>query len=196
LFCLVLLAALPARASLSAPQPTPPFAIQPGADPTAVLTKFLEYFLDRILAPLPQNVAMPRTELGLVRVAFVAQASQVPAAERPAYQWAIATCDAMSSAMDERDKAETVRNSAQAPTVRDVTDARGKGAKHVAHSSNGAARGDAAFLDSGSLNAWDQRATILRANIQALYGRVVAAEHPAAAAASPTAAPAPAGPAH
>ena len=193
---LMLVAFSPAYASRSQPQATPAFSIQPGADPTAVLTKFMEYFLDHILAPLSQNVAMPRTELGLMRAAFIGQAAQVPPTERTPFQWAVATCDALGSAMDERDKYVTAIHSPQAPLVTDVSDARGKGMVKVDHTQDGQARSTAAFLASGSTNAWDQRAAVLRTNIQNLYTRVVAADKAPVPAPSSPAAPAPAAQTH
>ncbi len=60
--------------------------------------------LDKILGPLDQNLPMPRAELAQLRTSFSSRFSKATLAERPQFQAAISVCDAISQAMNERDK--------------------------------------------------------------------------------------------
>jgi hypothetical protein len=81
------------------PTPTPPPA------PSGDLSRFIDANLDKILGPLEQKTALPRAELAQLRASFSARFSKASLAERTQFQSAIAVCDALAQAMDERDKA-------------------------------------------------------------------------------------------
>src|SRR4051812_23937415 len=72
---------------------------------SARLAQFTAAYLDHILAPIDENVLLPRTELGQLRAEFLDRMMKAPDPEKPQYQAAVAVCDALTSAMDERDKA-------------------------------------------------------------------------------------------
>src|SRR5207253_3818359 len=63
--------------------------------------------LDRILSPIgqPKPVPLPRARVTQLREQFADQWSKAPDVDKPMYQAAVAVCDAISSAMDERQKA-------------------------------------------------------------------------------------------
>jgi hypothetical protein len=81
------------------PTPTPPGA------PSTDLSSFVGANLDKILGPLEVKVPLPRAELAQLRASFASRFSKASLAERPQFQTALAVCDALSQAMDERDKA-------------------------------------------------------------------------------------------
>lgn len=84
---------------------TPPPAATPPPAPSVDLSRFISVNLDKILAPLEQKTALPRAELAQLRGSFSARFSKASLAERTQFQTAIAVCDALSQAMDERNKA-------------------------------------------------------------------------------------------
>ena len=73
--------------------------------PSVRLAPFLGTPLDHIFAPLDQQVVLPNNELRMLRESFVDQGSAATDTNRAVYKSAVLVCDAMSSAMDEREKA-------------------------------------------------------------------------------------------
>src|SRR5438067_2975165 len=75
--------------------------------PSDVLSLFFHNHLDRILSPIgqPKPVPLPRVRVTQIREQFIDQGSKAPEAKKPMYKAAIAVCDAVSTAMDEREKA-------------------------------------------------------------------------------------------
>ena len=87
------------------PKFVPPAAPTPAGAPSADLSRFVGANLERILGPLDQKVPLPRAELAQMRASFAGRFSKASLAERTQFQSALAVCDALSQAMDERDKA-------------------------------------------------------------------------------------------
>ena len=75
--------------------------------PSDVLSLFFHNHLDRILSPIgqPKPVPLPRARVTQLREQFIDQDQKAPEPKKPMYEAAIAVCDAVSAAMDERDKA-------------------------------------------------------------------------------------------
>lgn len=164
----------------------PPAAAQP---PSVRLGQFLAARLDQILAPLDQQVALPRTELMQLRQSFVDQGTKAPQPENALYQSALSVCDAISAAMDEREKAAaTFRNASNTPGIQEVHDTtvrlprHGRGSGKAAraamhqeryenqqHQAEAAQKG--AFLSSHYLKQWGDRSIVLRQHIQQLSSR-------------------------
>jgi hypothetical protein len=85
----------------ASPPPTPSVP-QP---PSVELSNFTNQNLDIILGPLEQKAPMPRSELARLRASFEsARAKSVPAT-RKQYKAALAVCDALAKAIDERERA-------------------------------------------------------------------------------------------
>jgi hypothetical protein len=84
---------------------TPPPTATPPPAPSVDLSRFIGAHLDKILGPLEQKMALPRAELAQLRSSFSARFSKASLADRTQFQTAIAVCDALAQAMDERDKA-------------------------------------------------------------------------------------------
>ena len=111
LVCLVAIAAL----AITAPQAwsarpkkrkyTPPPASTATPAPSVDLSRFVGANLDKILGPLEVKVPLPRAELAQLRVSFATRFSKASLAERAQFQAALAVCDAISQAMDERNTA-------------------------------------------------------------------------------------------
>jgi hypothetical protein len=90
----------PPQAQQQAPQP--PIGSRA---PSAELGDFFAADLDKILAPLDQQIALPRNQVTQLRESFTDRGTKAPPNERPAYEAAINICAAVSQAMDEREKA-------------------------------------------------------------------------------------------
>src|SRR6266566_8603284 len=80
---------------------------KPPPKPSDLLSLFFHNHLDRILSPIgqPRPVPLPRARVTELREQFADQFSKAPDTDKPMYQAAVAVCDAVSSAMDERQKA-------------------------------------------------------------------------------------------
>jgi len=173
-------------------KPGPP-AQQPAAPPTAErqppsvrLSQFTAAHLDRIVGPLDAGITLPRAELAQLRATLTADLAGASEAEKAQYQTAIALCDAVSQAMDEREKATSnAQASSNAPVAQDTHDVReslprhghgsGKAARaglHQQENENQQALGSAAqkssFLSSIYARQWMERAPLLRQRIQQL----------------------------
>src|SRR5256885_15019720 len=76
-----------------------------GEPPSAALSRFGQAHLDQILAPIDQNVNLPRNELIQLREAFKDSMAKAPPNEQTAWRFALSVCDALNNAMDEQEKA-------------------------------------------------------------------------------------------
>lgn len=87
----------------------------PGPASSGDLSRFMSTNLDRILGPLDQKVDLPRAELAQIRASFATGFSKASLADRQKFQTGLAVCDAISRAMDERNKATVMKASATWP---------------------------------------------------------------------------------
>jgi hypothetical protein len=100
-FCIGLGFALNASTETAPPKQAPP-APAPAALPSVELSKFVGAHLDKILGPLEQHVSLPRAELKELHVSFKARLSKASPAERNQFKAALAVCNALRKAMEER----------------------------------------------------------------------------------------------
>jgi hypothetical protein len=163
---------------LALAQPPPP-AIGTRA-PSVELGEFGAAHLDKILAPLDHQVALPRTEVAQLRESFTDRRSRALENEKPAYQAAIAVCNALSQAMDEREKTIASFQSSSAvhgsldlgahrkdrPSKREFRRER----REEENRKEDSAQKDA-FLDARVKANWQQRVIQIRQNIDRLYAR-------------------------
>jgi hypothetical protein len=171
------------------PAPKPPHK------PSDVLSVFFRNQLDRILSPIDHPIPLPRTRITQLREQFANQWSKAPEAKKPMYEAAVAVCDAVSYAMDEREKAIASLQGSVAvhapsdlgahrkdiPTRGTWSDARlaGLGLQREAHEEENrkqeAAQTDN-FFTTQQKNQWLQRTIQLRQQIDRLYAREREAE--------------------
>jgi hypothetical protein len=180
--------------------------------PSEVLSLFFHNHLDRILSPIgqPKPVPLPHARVTQLREQFADQFSKAPDTDKPMYQAAVAVCDAVSAAMDERQKAiASLRGSAAVhgpsdlgahrkdiPTHGTRADAQLAGLElqreeHEEQNRKQEAAQNDNFFNTQLKTNWSQRAAQLRQSINALYSRERDAERrtgqPAAAGAAPAA---------
>src|SRR5690349_353758 len=86
-------------------QPPPNLQANGPQLPSVLLARFTANQLDRILSPIDQQIPLPRTRLSQIRAQFTDKLAQAPDGEKAQYQTAVAVCDALNAAMDEREKA-------------------------------------------------------------------------------------------
>jgi hypothetical protein len=190
-------------------QQAPPPAPAGPQPPSARLAQFTAAHLDHILAPIDQQAALPRTEISQLRAAFADDSAKAPEAEKEQFTTAIAVCDALNSAMDER--AQTLASIQGSAAVHGPSDLGARRKDIPSHGTHADARlakiekreerheeqnrkQEAAqkddFLTQQHKNAWTQRALQIRQHIQILTMRQSQAER--AAQQAHAAAPAPA----
>ena len=162
-----------------APQQSAPPPIGSRA-PSAELGDFLAAHLDKILAPLDQQAALPRNEVMQLRESFKDRGTRASPNERLAYEAAINVCAALSQSMDEREKSiASLQGSASVhgpsdlgahrkddPSRRDLARER----HEERNRKQEAAQGDN-FLTTQLKTGWTQRTLQLRQNINQLYAR-------------------------
>jgi hypothetical protein len=125
LLCLAIMLAFNGPADAAAPKKSkknayvPPATPTPPGAPSGDLGKFVNANLEKILGPLEQKNEIPRAQLTELRASFAARFSKASLAERPQFQAALSVCDALSQAMDERNKA-SLNPAAANWTVRSV----------------------------------------------------------------------------
>lgn len=148
--------------------------------PSVELGEFGAAHLDKILAPLDQQVALPRTEVAQLRESFTDRRSKALENEKPAYQAAIAVCNALSQAMDEREKAIASFQSSSAvhgsfdlgahrkdkPSRKEL-----RREHHEEENRKEEAAQKDKFLNAQLKSSWQQRTIQLRQNIDRLYAR-------------------------
>ncbi len=188
------------------PKNPPPAPQQPAPPPTgsrapsAELGDFIGAHLDQILAPLDRGVALPRNEVVQLRESFTDRFAKAPSNEKPAYDAAIAVCNALTQTMDEREKGVASLQGSESvhapsdlgahrkddPSRRDLARER----REERNRKQEAAQNDN-FLTTQLKTGWTQRTIQLRQHINQLYGRERDAERQAQqgsnAAAAPTA---------
>ena len=157
-----------------------------------LLSLFFRNHLDRILSPIgqPKPVPLPRARVTQLREQFADQWSKAPDVDKPMYQAAVAVCDAVSAAMDERQKAiASLQGSAAVhgpsdlgahrkdiPTRGTRADAQLAGLElqregHEEQNRKQEAAQNDNFFNTQLKTNWSQRAAQLRQNINALYSR-------------------------
>jgi hypothetical protein len=152
-----------------------------GDPPSVALGRFGQAHLDRILAPIDQNVNLPRNELMQLRESFAAWMAKAPPNEQPAWRVALGVCDALNNAMDEREKARaSLQGSSAVHGSFDLGAHRKDRPKyweyererHEEELRQQEAGQKDAFLNTTLRTNWTQRAMQLRQNIVGLHGRL------------------------
>jgi hypothetical protein len=129
-----------------------------------------------------------------LRQSFLDRSSSAPSNEKPAYQAAVAVCNAVSQAMDERERAVSNMQAASSvhgsydlgehrkdnPKWRDLERER-----HEEQNRKQEAAEKDNFLNAQLRSNWQQRATQLRQTIDRLYARECEAEREAQRTAGP-----------
>jgi hypothetical protein len=160
--------------------------------PSAQIAPLLEPGLNAILAPLASDPPMPRVPVEQLRASLAGGAVQAKTASaKQIYQYAMAVCEALANAMDERAQVRaTALASAQTPSVSNGAsivktsplhgwdaggDAREIRKKQKDERAYADQRGQAAsgFAESAAAKAWTGQATILRNNVMGLYTKLV-----------------------
>ena len=186
--------------------------------PSEVLSLFFHNHLDRILSPIgqPKPVPLPHARVTQLREQFADQFSKATDTDKTMYQAAVAVCDAVAAAMDERQKAIASLQGSRAvhgpsdlgarrkdiPTRGSLGDAQLAGLElqreaHEEQNRKQEARQNDGFFNTQLKTNWTQRTVQLRQNINALYARERDAERfadqaktaPAPAAPSPATPP-------
>ena len=148
------------------PYPEAAPIVEPGALPSASLQPFLDTHLARILAPLGQPGMDQPEIIASLKAAYADGMTAAPAARKPAYQVAQNVCDALASAMTERQKAAAALVGATATHSSESVQPRGgrRFAQVETQDTNN-------FFVNSQKNDWVQRSGTLRQNITALYQR-------------------------
>jgi hypothetical protein len=173
----------------------PPASAGPPQPPSLHLSRLSAAHLDAILAPIDQRTVLPRTDVNQLRSAFAGSAAQAAPADKEQFTTAIAVCDALNSAMDEREQTlASIEGSAAVHGPSDVGARRkdipthgGRGAARLARIEQRQERHEEAnrkqeaaekdnFLTQQHKNAWTQRALKIRQRIQMLMDRQRQAE--------------------
>jgi|GEM_PF-1963116 hypothetical protein len=162
--------------------------------PSVELGDFFAASLDKILAPLDQQTALPRNQVTQMRESFRDRGTKAAPNERLVYEAAINVCAAISQAMDEREKAiASLQGSASVHGPSDLgahrkDDPSRRELRRERHEEKNrkqqAAQTDN-FLTTQLKTGWTQRAMQLRQNINQLYARERDAERQGQQAASP-----------
>lgn len=161
-----------------------------GEPPSVALSRFGGAHLDQILGPIDQNIPLPRNELMQLRGSFLDWKAKASPNEQPAWQAAIAVCDALNNAMDEREKARaSLDNSAAVHGPSDLGARRKDNLRNrrewererreEKNRKQDAAQNDA-FLNSTLRTNWNKRAIQLRQHIVSLHTRLQELERQAA----------------
>jgi hypothetical protein len=152
-----------------------------GDPPSMALSGICREHLDQILAPIDQDVNLPRNQVMELRQSFINWMAKAPTNEQPAWHTAISLCDALNNAMDEREKARAGVDAAS--SVHGATDLgahrkdRPRYWEYEREKNEAAQRKEEARQKDGFLNTtlrtnWTQRTARLRQNIVALQGRL------------------------
>ena len=160
---------IPAREPAPLPAETPP-AINPEAAPSASLQPFLNTHLDQILAPLGTPAFAQGDVLASMKSSYAKALTVAPESRRPAYQLAVAVCEGLANAIEERCKAVKALEGSYDMRGSEAYQPRGGG--NATKQSN---KNEAFFYDSQK-NNWQQNADALRQGITALHQRERAAE--------------------
>ena len=169
--------ASPTPAPLATPAPEPAALpaetapkIDPAAPPSVSLQPLLDTHLGSILAPLGVSAFTQSEFVASIKASYADALANAPDGRKPAFQLAQNVCDALTSAMAERQNAVAALRGALATRSSEAEQPRGGG-----EAVEKARDKDAFFID-GQKNAWTQRAAALRQSITALYLRERAME--------------------
>ena len=162
----------PTPAPLATPAAEPPPlpaeaapTIRPDAPPSATLQPFLDAHLSAILAPLGVSAFAQPELIASIKASFADGLAAAPPSHKPAFQLAQSVCDALTSAMTERQNAVAALRGALATRSTEAEQPRG-GGEAVAQ-----ARDKDAFFIESEKNTWIQHATVVRQNIINVYLR-------------------------
>jgi hypothetical protein len=162
----------PTPAPLATPSAEPPPlpaentpSINPALPPSASLQPFLDTHLREILTPLGVSAFAQPELVASMKASYADGLAAAPASHAMAYRLAEAVCDAMTSAMTERQNAVAALRGALATRSSEADQPRGGG-----EAVNAARDRDDFFIESAK-NTWIQRATALSHSITALYLR-------------------------
>lgn len=190
ILCALIAPAIAAKKHKSGTNPPPTEQVIPQvADsqlPSVRLAPFLGAPLDHILAPIDQPCILPRNELRMLRESFIDHGTAAAQADRVVYKSAIAVCDAMSSAMDEREKAiiEFQKSSTKATElgahrINNPTDEDIKRERHVEEKRKNEEKQRETEIKTQFIANWTLRTLQLRKKIDHLSSRVRAEERAA-----------------
>ena len=151
--------------------------IAPGALPSTVLQPFLDNRLSRVLAPLDAPGLKHPEAVADLRGSITDAMNKAPAAQRDAFQAALAVCDVLSQAVDERQRyLASYQGSQRLSHYKDVKRAplkhmppELKDAQTNAYYANLAQNN--AFNTQAYYTQWLQRSAELRQQIEQLYTR-------------------------
>ncbi len=163
----------PADVPATDPKPLPeepPVTINPDAAPSLSLQPFMDAHLDKILAPLGTRAFAQSDLVAGVRDGYAKALPTATDARKPAYQLAIAVCDAMINAIAERQKAAQAMNDSYQMRSSEAIQPRG-GRQAVKDQDK-----DENFFYNSQKNTWLQNAAALRQQVATLYRRERAAE--------------------
>jgi hypothetical protein len=155
----------PARAGTKHLPPPPPAnqPLAPGALPSSVLHPWLDRRLDNLLSPLDRGAGLKHAEAATdLRSAIVDAMGKAPAEEQPAFRAAIAVCDVLCQAVDERRHALANFHGAGTQLSSDLIAHR----KHIERQN--AVRNQAFFAHANETQ-WLQRSAELRQKVSQLY---------------------------
>jgi hypothetical protein len=162
----------PTPAPLATPSAEPPPLpaevtpnINPELPPSVSLQPFLDTHLGEILTPLGVSAFAQPELIASMKASYADGLAAAPASHAMAYRLAEAVCDAMTSAMTERQNAVAALRGALATRSSEADQPRGGG-----EAVNAARDRDDFFIESAK-NTWIQRATVLSHSITALYLR-------------------------
>jgi len=173
----------PDQRAQQAPPPPPVGSRAPSAE----LGDFFAAYLDRILAPLDQQIPLPRNNVTQLRESFADRSSKCPPNEKPAYEAAVRVCNAVWQAMDEREKAvASLQGSAAVHGASDLGAHRKDNPssleyereRHEERNRKHEAAQNDAFLITQLKTNWTQRTIQLRQTINQVYAREREAERP------------------
>lgn len=156
------------------PQPPPQQPLGPNDMPSSVLQPFLDQRLDIILAPLDApGLKHPNAVIDL-RSSIADALVKMSPERQQCFRAALAVCDALQQAVDERTRAIAAAQgsgAAQSSASLGVTSTQQLSLKQL-HSENRAhqdvARNNAFFVNA-AITQWTQRSAQLRQHIQQLY---------------------------
>jgi len=169
---------------------------RPGAPPSAQIEPLLEPSLNAILAPLQENPPMPRVAVEKVRASLGAGVVRAKTTSlQQVYQCAMAVCEALTNAMDQRAESRAAAaSSGLVPSLSNggsiiISSGRGSGPgaggageairrkqKDERSYADRKAKGLSNFIDSAAYKEWVTRTAGLRTNVMDLYTRLVQLE--------------------
>lgn len=154
------------NAAYAAPTPELAPTVDPAALPSASLQPFLDSHLDRVLAPLGTSEFSQQAVVTSLKTSFLGAMATAPANRKPAFAAAGDVCDALTTAMIERQKAVDAWHGSVATHSSEVNQPRGN--RRLGKEQQ---QGEDDFFRRGVENGWNQQIAVLRQNVTALVLR-------------------------